>query len=589
MTPAQSQEQTPPKSLSCGILSDAKTDILLLTVLWLASLSLVQPIGNFPLNDDWAFARTVKHLLQTGEYYPTPWAAMPLVTQTLWGALFCLSAGFSFSALRCSTLVMSFAALLFTYTALRHVHPSRFAALVGSLTLLFNPIFFALSNTFMTDVPFTAIMLGAAVFLFRNLVGGSTFDFVMGSSLAVAATLSRQLALAIPASFCLCLIWMRGLRRGWWARALAPLLLSIAGLLGYHLWLKTTGRLPASFDKMNLRVYWMLSDAQLILTGLNRHLGAAALYLGWFAIPMAALSFYESLTMRKRMRVFLAAFGSATAFILCFAGDLIHLRALMPATGNILVPQGIGPLTLSGALDRESTDVPSIGNGFWLVVTIIAVLGGALLLGGLVAGVCRNWRAFCVWKLPPELAGSVFFLTSLGGYLFTILVVGGWDRYYLPALPLLLAGVAALAAEGSAQPPRERRKFIGAPPGFAIIACCLLVFMAFISICGTHDYFSWNRARWKALTALTAGRKVTPEDVDGGFEFNGWYLYSPDYKSPRGKNFWWVHRDDYMVAFARQPGYGIAEKYQYSNWLPPAQRKILVLKKEDQSANHVEQ
>src|SRR5580765_8375698 len=85
----------------------AGTDLLILAAFWLVGLLVVWPVGNFPLNDDWAFARSVKRLLETGSFYPTAWAAMPLFTQTLWGALFCLPMGFSFNALRCSTLVMS--------------------------------------------------------------------------------------------------------------------------------------------------------------------------------------------------------------------------------------------------------------------------------------------------------------------------------------------------------------------------------------------------------------------------------------------------------------------------------------------------
>src|SRR5215471_11216692 len=85
---------------SCEVPPGTGADLLILAAFWCASLLIVWPVGNFPLNDDWAFARSVERLLETGNYYPTPWAAMPLLTQTLGGALFCLPAGFSFNALR---------------------------------------------------------------------------------------------------------------------------------------------------------------------------------------------------------------------------------------------------------------------------------------------------------------------------------------------------------------------------------------------------------------------------------------------------------------------------------------------------------
>src|SRR5712671_6036943 len=205
---------------SWGIPPCAGMDLLILAALWLASLSAVWPIGDFPLNDDWAFARSVKHLLETGNYQPTEWAAMPLFTQTLGGALFCLPTGFSFNALRCWTLVLSAAGVVFTYLASRYVHPSRTVAVLSALTLASNPIYYALSCTFMTDVTFTGLMMGSAWFLFRNLQGGANGDLIAGALLALAAVLCRQLGLAIPLSFALCVLWTRGFRAGGWARAI---------------------------------------------------------------------------------------------------------------------------------------------------------------------------------------------------------------------------------------------------------------------------------------------------------------------------------------------------------------------------------
>ena len=109
----------------------------------------------------------------------------------------------------------------------------------------------------------------------------------------------------------------------------------------------------------------------------------------------------------------------------------------------------------------------------------------------------------------------------------------------------------------------------------------LILLMALYSIFGTHDYLSWNRARWRALSDLMASGKAKPEDIDGGFEFNGWYLYDPDFKPPKGKNFWWVHSDEFVVAFGELPGYRIAKEYHYSNWLPPTHRKVLMLRREE--------
>ena len=48
------------------------------------------------------------------------------------------------------------------------------------------------------------------------------------------------------------------------------------------------------------------------------------------------------------------------------------------------------------------------------------------------------------------------------------------------------------------------------------------------SVASTDDYFAWNRARWQALTYLLDEVRVSPMEVCGGFEFNGWYNYDPN-------------------------------------------------------------
>ncbi len=81
---------------------------------------------------------------------------MPLLTHVLWGSLFCIPFGFSFTALRFSTLTLGLIGILGTYFLLREVKSDRYIAFMGAMLLASNPIYVALSNTFMTDVPFTA-------------------------------------------------------------------------------------------------------------------------------------------------------------------------------------------------------------------------------------------------------------------------------------------------------------------------------------------------------------------------------------------------------------------------------------------------
>ena len=547
----------------------ATGDMLLLTSIWLVSLFVVNPIGDFPLNDDWSFGLSVKRLLQTGDFRPTGWTSMTLITQTLWGFLFCLPAGFSFTALRLSTLLLSLCSVLVVYLLVRQVHPSRLLATVAALTVGFNPIGYALSNTFMTDVPFTALFLVAAWFFARSLQTGSDFALLCGLACALAATLCRQLGLAAPAAFAICLVWSRGLSARWLVRAVVTLAICLGTLLAFQHWLRATGRIPALFTLKNQVLFPKLGNPRALVSGLAKHIGTALLYLGWFSLPVTILALPTVAAARRKRRAFIIACCAGCAFVLCSVFVLLLTRGPMPTAGNIVVAQGIGPLSLRDVHILNLPHVPTLGKPFWLAVTAASLLGGALLVGAAAGAAASAWPFLKPVRIQHDQTAGLFFLLCGGIYLAPILVIGGWDRYYIPALPFLLVGIAALASGSWSGQTRVR----------LALAALLLASLSTFAVFGTRDYFAWNRVRWMALNDLLASEKATPADIDGGFEFNGWYLYDPAYTEDPAKSWYWVERDTYLLAFAEMPGWRTLKEYSYAHWLPPYAGKIFVLKK----------
>ncbi|RPI52238.1 MAG: hypothetical protein EHM55_16975 [Acidobacteria bacterium] len=57
---------------------------VILTVAWALAIAMVNPAGNFPINDDWSYADTVRRLVEDGEFRLNPWTSMPLGTQVVW-------------------------------------------------------------------------------------------------------------------------------------------------------------------------------------------------------------------------------------------------------------------------------------------------------------------------------------------------------------------------------------------------------------------------------------------------------------------------------------------------------------------------
>jgi hypothetical protein len=118
--------------------------VVCLVLFWIALEIIVNPLGDFPLNDDWAYGWTVKTLLTTGRFQPSDWAATNLVSQVLLGTVFTLPFGFSFTALRICTLSLGLLGVLATYGLLRETDTSPGIATCGALVVALNPLYFVL-------------------------------------------------------------------------------------------------------------------------------------------------------------------------------------------------------------------------------------------------------------------------------------------------------------------------------------------------------------------------------------------------------------------------------------------------------------
>ena len=78
-----------------------------LCALALLTLCLVSPFGDFPLNDDWAYAKNVRELVENGRYASS--YMVLAIAQTLWGSAFAAIFGLDYSVLRLSTLLLALA------------------------------------------------------------------------------------------------------------------------------------------------------------------------------------------------------------------------------------------------------------------------------------------------------------------------------------------------------------------------------------------------------------------------------------------------------------------------------------------------
>lgn len=555
-------------------------DLALMSALWIATCFVIDPFGQFPLIDDWAFSRDVYHLLTTGQYSIVGWGPESLVSHIVLGTLASLPAGFSFTTLRFTCIVSGLLGVFGVYVLVRDLSEPRLVCLIAALTLAFFPGYLLVSYTFMTDIPFAAMIIWASVFFARNLRGGSDRELVIGTILALVATLSRQVGLAVPLAF----FSLLAFRKQDWTfrtvtRAAGPLVICLLALISYSLWMKVTHRVPTLNGNFTAPSFWNTKGLQALLFNASLSIYFVPIYLGLFLSTLLSLCWHR--IFGGGVARLMAILSDRTAIKICAtliilmvgAGCVLCWRDIdlflpMYSRGNVLERFGFGPLSLRDIDTLGLYDhVGSVPNVFWIVITVIGLAGAFLL----VVWVGVHGRE--LFKRPLQKSGPISHDQTVGLFMILcalfywapFLLWGYFDRHLCVLIPWVLAAVLAASEKMYAATLSIRSKSLW-------VSLVLLLVWGGISTSGTRDYLNLNRIRWKAIRDLVANQHAELKDIDGGAEFNALYFFDP-------KKGDWSVGDTYLIAFGLVPGYSPLREYEYYNWFPPHTQKILAMQK----------
>ena len=528
-------------------------------------LALVSPRGEFGLVDGWAYALAVRHLVDEGRLQISDWTATTLVFQVLWGAAFAKLFGFSFTVLRVSTLVLSFAGSAALYALGRELDVIRPLALVGALAYWLNPLTFSLSYTFMSDVPAVSLIVLATLCAVRGVRRDSTGYLLLGSGCAALAFLVRHPGILLPPA-----VLAYGLLARWPARVLlrraaAILVVPALAVAGYLAWSMHRGvpQEQARLLDLVLHTAPSLWRSALLLVGyLLLYLGAAtvplALGFGRAVLRAAGPGWHPS---RLVLLVWTLAVGALVLGLVWHGSQLPAYARWMPYLryGTMLQVAGVGPDNLLGQRPHFLT-LP------WRIALTALAAGGLWVLGRSLL-----LRLLAARQRPPSSPGPIVVVALLGLSQFVGLfpttahvLVSSWvafDRYFLPLVPFaIVLGLWAVR---------------GLRPSPALLLFGLLG-LGLFSVVGTQDWLASNRLRWQLGRELLA-RGVPPERIDAGMEWDGWQLYE------RGRTFrapprtvdgpFWTQiiaptiDSTYVVAYSPLPGYVVRERRTYRSWL----------------------
>jgi len=512
-------------------------DQLGLLLLWLLIIVIINPIGDFPLNDDWCYGKSVKTLTDDGYLKLYNWGEMTLVGHVYWGFLFTKVFGFSFTVLRWSTLVLGFATILGIYELCKLANVSRWMTLFGTVLCMLNPIFLSLSFSFMTDIPFYCVTIWAFYFFAKALQTNRWQPICWAIFFCFWAFTIRQLAWVFPIVFLLTVVLTKKRTVKNLAKAITPVLALIIFSLLFSYIMESNDLLQERYNsKFGLLLENIKNvDKNLIILTFSYFFRCLA-YIGFLLAPIHI--FYINRYKFKGYKIW------TVVWTILVTAILIKIGKVLPSLDNIWIDFGVGPTTLADHAGNFTTSPsPRAPELFWQIITAIGVFSSVALIFHIRMLVISVFKKRKISSL--NILSFVFYVV----YLTPFLIVGVYDRYLLPLFPIAIVFLAS----NSTKVPKKRYQYV---------TYSFLGLITLFSVCATHDYLSWNRTRWNALNELVDSG-VPKNEIQGGVEYVTWNFFSEE------KEKWWESvTPKYTLVFKPSETDEVVKQYEYSRWLP---------------------
>jgi len=528
-----------------------------LLLIWVIISLSIGFYGEFPLNDDWCYSHPVKTLLEENSYEMVWGVTSTLILQVFWGYLFCWVDGeFSFTALRLSTLVAAYIGGVGLFQIIKQLTKLKEVAFWMTIFLIFSPLYFAMSFSFMTDVPFFTLAIWSIYFFLNYLKHDEQKNLTGAIILAILSFFVRQPGAILMLAYGIILLYKRGFVK---KSMLEMGILGIAIFSCFYsldVWIKPYLEIEDSYLPVTDLYLTKLTETPLnFITDLLRRALKSFIYLGLFLAPAWTFMDRKRLALLKKPIWILIVLVANIALLF-----LLHQSGkIFPFGGNIISNLAIGPQFLSDVFTYGENNVYQLAPWIMYLITLISSCSISFLL-------------IFLWQNIPSLDKEkhIFFLFLLVFnvlYLGAMSINGYFDRYLL--IPIA-SGLIILS------PFVPRKKIVA----YRFWHFLPLIILAVFAMMGTKDYLNWNDAKTEAKDYLLE-EAIPMSKIDAGFEWNGWLNYQKAYQSVEGKSFWWVEDPEYVLTFGPLKGYEAIKQYPYFRNLEWEQRFIYIMKRKE--------
>ncbi len=512
---------------------------------------LLNPTGEFPLNDDWQYSKAVNYFVKTGQIGLADQTAIPLVTQFVLGVIVTKIVGTSFFVHRLISVSMAVMLIYLMNNMLSVYLQKNRQRIFVLLLLVFNPLFFSLSNTFMPDVIAVFFAVFSFYYIIKLLQEFRTKYYLFLILFTLLSTMTRQTGVLVPFTFMLLYFWNNKLTLKIGLIAMLPLLLNTSFLVIYEIVMRKYELLPICY---NMQFHAVLNYLQMKPENGTLlffcYLFTAFTTLGLFVLPIVLFNLKRYIRIMNSSLRYQILF---CAYFIFLVYKLVYTVWFTPYVGNMFYPGGTGPVIMDGLNTEHIVFDEGIPR---IIVRLISLIGGMsyfLIMISVIESIKKSSQSI-------ESLIGLFYLILSFSYLGLVCLNFANDRYLLFLLPFLLMVMVKTVDWNSSM----------------VIPCLTLLLIVLFTFSSTYDYFRINEAKWNASNHVINDLKVPVNKIDAGFEFNDYHKNATKKK----------HRviytgKEYIVTTTRQiKGYSIESAYYFKSLVSFSFDKIYVQKRD---------
>jgi hypothetical protein len=498
---------------------------IIIVCLFLVVELIVFPLGNYPLNDDWAYSKAINDYLLTGKIVYSKLIAIPFLSQFGIGILYSKIVGFSFLKLRLLSMLVSSFSIFFFYTLIQNFLSNKVFLFLACIFFVFNPLFLTISNTFLPDVYILLWGLISIYFIVKFIYTENKYYYLLFLIISVIGTTTRQSGILIPFVFGVCFIFKNKKRINYKtiSVALFPLIINFSALYIFQNIAKSAHFLPMNYNLQLFSLKRAILNAPLhLISTTTYYFFTSLICLSLFVFPIVLSQFkkIKTLTLNSKINRLILVF-----LLFFFVVKILVFKSFTPFVGNIFQLHGIGPIIMTG-YNSDLMEVHSISQ---------KLIFGCLSFIGTISFYSFLILIFDFIKSEKnQNVKNIIFILGLLIVLYLLLISVNYanDRYLLFILPFYIL-LNILFLDGL-----NNYKFKW-----------MILFCIFFSVVIVKDYFQINDAKWKAIHFVEDELNVTESKIDAGLEYNA---FANEHKTLKFKSdkkrWWWIVDDQYIIS-----------------------------------------